>query len=79
MSAAGMKKGSAYSPQIMGSKTGSPAPKTISRVMDSTEDCFAQRLQENESTFIYTGQRQQAKLAADEPDCELGIMNTFIL
>lgn len=38
MSDTGMKNGRAYNPQIAGSKIGSPAPNTISRVTDNTED-----------------------------------------
>ena len=38
LSDTGIKNGSAYNPQIAGSKMGSPAPKTISRVIDRIED-----------------------------------------
>ena len=38
MSATGIKKGNAYRPRIIGRSRGRPAPKTISRMMESTED-----------------------------------------
>lgn len=41
VSATGMKNGSAYSPQSIDSRMGKLTPKTISRVRDNAEDCFA--------------------------------------